>query len=238
MPCYGLSFTASIAAQTGNVGIGTSAPSSKLSVNGNMSVGAGYTGTAAPANGSIIEGNVGIGTSAPATKLDVMGQVKITDGTQGLGKVLTSNANGAATWEAPKLVKAIVNYINDGVVTVPAGTTSGAGIIQGNVNIVFPENGTYAVSFDYVGDITNYITDSNAWVSSVLRDSSGNSYLNHVDYIPQGTNYAFASATKYITITNAPITLQVWIYNACSYPFTLRPNSGKNYNEWFAYKVF
>lgn len=45
-------------------------------------------------------GNVGIGTGAtlPAAKLDVIGQVKITDGTQGLNKVLTSDANGLASW--------------------------------------------------------------------------------------------------------------------------------------------
>ncbi len=42
-------------------------------------------------------GNVGIGTS-PTTRLDVNGIFKLTDGTQGAGKVLTSNASGNATW--------------------------------------------------------------------------------------------------------------------------------------------
>jgi len=44
-------------------------------------------------------GNVGIGTAAPAAKLDVAGNVKITDGTQADGRVLTSDANGLASWE-------------------------------------------------------------------------------------------------------------------------------------------
>jgi hypothetical protein len=44
----------------------------------------------------------GIGTMAPKAKLDVAGSVKITDGTQAAGKVLTSDANGNATWAAPK----------------------------------------------------------------------------------------------------------------------------------------
>lgn len=59
-------------------------------------------------NGSHIErmridtnGNVGIGTKAPVAKLDVVGNLKIADGTQGPGKVLTSDANGLATWAAP-----------------------------------------------------------------------------------------------------------------------------------------
>lgn len=44
-------------------------------------------------------GRVGIGTDAPSEKLEVNGTVKITDGTQGDGKVLTSDANGKASWK-------------------------------------------------------------------------------------------------------------------------------------------
>lgn len=44
-------------------------------------------------------GDVGIGTTAPAAKLDVAGQVKITGGSPGAGKVLTSDANGLASWQ-------------------------------------------------------------------------------------------------------------------------------------------
>ena len=43
-------------------------------------------------------GNVGIGTTNPDAKLYVSGSVKIVDGTQGAGKVLTSDANGLGTW--------------------------------------------------------------------------------------------------------------------------------------------
>ena len=43
-------------------------------------------------------GNVGIGTNNPGAKLEVAGSLKITDGTQGAGKVLTSNASGNASW--------------------------------------------------------------------------------------------------------------------------------------------
>jgi FG-GAP repeat len=44
--------------------------------------------------------NVGIGTTTPTAKLHVNGSFKLTDGTQGNGKVLTSDAAGAAAWQA------------------------------------------------------------------------------------------------------------------------------------------
>ena len=45
-------------------------------------------------------GNVGIGVSDPDADLEVAGQVKITGGSPGADKVLTSDANGLATWAA------------------------------------------------------------------------------------------------------------------------------------------
>ncbi|PWJ52746.1 hypothetical protein CLV98_1324 [Dyadobacter jejuensis] len=45
------------------------------------------------------DGRVGIGTTNPDSKLHVVGNVKITDGTEGEAKVLTSDANGLASWQ-------------------------------------------------------------------------------------------------------------------------------------------
>jgi uncharacterized protein (TIGR02145 family) len=45
--------------------------------------------------------NVGIGTTTPDAKLDVIGTLKISDGTQGDGKILTSDATGLASWQPP-----------------------------------------------------------------------------------------------------------------------------------------
>jgi hypothetical protein len=50
----------------GNVGIGTTAPGSKLQVNGGAAVGY-ATSTAAPTNGMTVSGNVGIGTATVPT---------------------------------------------------------------------------------------------------------------------------------------------------------------------------
>jgi len=45
--------------------------------------------------------NIWIWTSSPWAKLEVNGQVKITGGTPWAGKVLTSDANGLASWQTP-----------------------------------------------------------------------------------------------------------------------------------------
>ena len=52
-------------AQTGNVGIGTATPGSKLSVNGNTAIGSTFANSAAPANSAAIEGQLSVGTLTP-----------------------------------------------------------------------------------------------------------------------------------------------------------------------------
>ncbi len=49
--------------------------------------------------GDFATGRVGIGTTSPTAKLEVNGAVKIVDGNQALGKVLTSDTNGLASWQ-------------------------------------------------------------------------------------------------------------------------------------------
>jgi len=111
---------------TGNVGIGTSALDAKLHVVGDVKIvdgnqgdgkvltsdANGVAGWSTPQNDgdwtvndpnmyASVSGNVGIGTSSPEAKLHVVGDVKIVDGTQAAGKVLTSDANGLASWHSP-----------------------------------------------------------------------------------------------------------------------------------------
>jgi uncharacterized protein (TIGR02145 family) len=45
-------------------------------------------------------GNIGIGVSEPDTKLEISGQIKITGGSPETNKVLTSDANGLASWQS------------------------------------------------------------------------------------------------------------------------------------------
>jgi len=81
-------------------------------------------------------GDVGIGTTSPGTKLEVAGQVKITGGTPGVGKVLTSDAVGLASWAAPAAG-------NPGTVT---SITAGTGLTGGTIT----SSGTIAADTAYL----------------------------------------------------------------------------------------
>lgn len=63
----------------------------------------GGTGTAyafyGAAGKNFFADNTGIGVANPQAKLDVAGTFKLADGTQGAGKVLTSDASGNASWQ-------------------------------------------------------------------------------------------------------------------------------------------
>jgi hypothetical protein len=59
--------------------------------------------------------NVGIGTTSPTAKLHVNGTFRLTDGTEGAGKVLTSDAFGNASWQTLSAFLNI-NWINPVVI--------------------------------------------------------------------------------------------------------------------------
>ena len=87
---------------TGVEGRTTGSNSNSYGIFGNAT-GSGTGGYFYSASGNALitgNGNVGIGTNSPMAKLDVAGIIKIADGTQGIGKILTSDANGLSSWQA------------------------------------------------------------------------------------------------------------------------------------------
>ncbi len=87
-------------------------------------------------------GKVGIGTSSPAAKLDVAGNVKIADGTQGNGKVLTSDSNGLAAWQAPPSLP----------VKAPASCTPGRHAKGYGCTITVSVSGSYKVMCNTIAE--------------------------------------------------------------------------------------
>lgn len=85
---------------------------------------------------SVFAQNVGIGTVNPTEKLDVNGTFRLQDGTQQLGYVLTSDANGVASWQpAPN---------SSGVV---AKISSAGAVNFGAVSATKTGTGTYEINF-------------------------------------------------------------------------------------------
>ncbi len=110
-----------LARDGGNVSIQTTQAGSRLNVNGNASIGNGYTATAAPANGMLVQGSVGIGNNAPKSMLDVTGGVSI--GTYG----------GVTAAPANSLI--VSGNIGAGIATPgSAGAASSNWFATGNLN--------------------------------------------------------------------------------------------------------
>jgi len=88
-------------------------------------------------------GNVGIGTTSPGAKLDIAGNVKIADGTQGSGKVLTSDASGVANWQTvpPGVPAGGVMFFN--LTACPSGWTELTSA-RGRYAVGLPLSGTLA----------------------------------------------------------------------------------------------
>jgi hypothetical protein len=106
-----------LAAADGKVGIGVPEPQAELDVAGDIHASGKLivgntifiddaTNSITSTDGTISFGNedlfttgkIGIGTTEPDTDLEVVGQIKITGGSPGAGKVLTSDADGLASW--------------------------------------------------------------------------------------------------------------------------------------------
>jgi trimeric autotransporter adhesin len=93
---YGRQAGDALTTGSGNIAIGTSAQVPTATADNQLSIGNTIYGTGIGTGSA----NIGIGTSTPTAKLDVAGTVKIVDGTQGAGKVLTSDATGLASWQS------------------------------------------------------------------------------------------------------------------------------------------
>ncbi|MRX69314.1 hypothetical protein SAMN06265349_1063 [Flavobacterium resistens] len=174
-------------------------------------------------------GNVGVGSVNPGAKLEVnngttAGAVKIVDGTQSLGKVLTSDANGLAIW-SEQAITTIVGTRPSTSIDFSAGNTENA--IGGSINLPV---GNWLVNIgllvraktgESVKPNTCYTGRFTLSSSNTQNIQTGFSFIgNNLIFQTTSTgtkvpsNYPlFASGVIRVNITT-PVTLYIW--NAAS----------------------
>jgi hypothetical protein len=189
----GASGTGTTIQTTAKAGINVNSPQSTLDVEGNMAIGATYSGTtAAPTNGLIVEGNTGIGTSSPQRRLHITGTVRVDTLTRDVPtRIVGADADG----DLAALTLGTGLSIASGTLNGPSvsGTTNylpkftGANTI-GN-SVAFESSGRIGIGTTSVDSkLTVVGTDSSGFIpriSARFSDASQSSlYIAH----PTGTS--------------------------------------------------
>ncbi|WP_326984328.1 hypothetical protein VUJ46_07285 [Chryseobacterium sp. MYb264] len=209
------------------VGIGTANPRQQFHIDGGKDNPASGAPSAAQANNDLVvtaSGNMGIGTINPAAKLDISngstaGAIKITDGTQGEGKVLTSDENGVGTWQnaSNTFVGLSINRgTNTAVATNAAMPLTGI-LYSFGLNLNTPavnqfqvkETGIYLITFRVnagggtatLFTLTN-VTDGN--VAEVVSGDASNYRIigSHATRLVAGKTYQFSPNGTMIACSN------------------------------------
>ena len=193
----------------------------------------GKTGSNAP--------KVGIGTYKPGAKLEInngttAGAVKIVDGTEGAGKVLTSDANGLATWKRQALT--LIEGVKGSGISIPPSTT---GYIYTGSYITLPP-GKYMVSVQNLITVgfPNY-SNGHFWLRTTFSDSN-TTFVRTADIdstkgflisglLPQGARFSMLNGSLIIeNTTSSPKTYYYWAGDVEATPGTTIPL--ENFGGW------
>lgn len=173
----------------GFVGINEHTPLGMLQVRGNGVDSTGYGFGVMNDTGHVSiavrnDGLIGMGTIFPQTKLDVRGKVKIADGTEGLGKVLTSDATGIASWQpiADTDTGTVVDFSADNL--LPLFTTT---VTNDSVHPHLQFQLANAPAFSVLGNSTSNTT-APAYVNQLLLTSPLFQSQGTTDVVLHGNN--------------------------------------------------
>ncbi|PWN60060.1 hypothetical protein [Chryseobacterium oncorhynchi] len=98
-------------------------------------------------------GNVGVNNMSPQTKFAITASspgsgFNLSDGSQGVGKVLSSDANGNAQWtQSPLIAPVIIPDLSSSGVNLTIGA---ANFTHTGTTITLPANSTYAISASFL----------------------------------------------------------------------------------------
>ncbi len=152
-----------------NVGMGTT--TSWVTTDPILEVGIGrYSSSKTNAMTILKNGNTGLGVNDPDAKLEINGQIKITGGTPGANKVLTSDANGLASWQ--ETAEGVTN-INDLSDAKTQSTSLFIGTSSGNSTTT---SGTGNTAIGQLALVSNSSGDNNTAIGyqALNRNTSSN----------------------------------------------------------------
>lgn len=152
--------------------------------------------------GNFSNGRIGLGTISPDTRLHIVGNLKQVDGSQGIGKVLTSDANGVATWSTvptssttpTQTVTLTGDIIGTGTDTVSTTSTNSITIngttqsIHGNPTFSITSGTTQTITLtgDVIGTGTASIASTLATVNSNVGSFGSASTTNSITVNAKG----------------------------------------------------
>lgn len=166
-------------------------------------------------------GYFGLGTIAPDTRLHIVGFPKFVTGNQGLGKVLTSDANGVGDWQTPA---------SGGVVTGTTTITSGT-----DTRVLFNDGGVIGedagLTFNKTTNILKVANGSNTITSGIdpliFVDAGTNSYA--AEFKGNGAFTGFLVSNT--GASNVPFIQMFNVANNKNWTFTLDADNGFNLRE-------
>lgn len=229
----------------GNVGIQTTTAASALTVYGGVSIGTGYTGTAAPTDGLLVQGNTGFGasTSSLIGKVTIRGNNTAVNGTDGVFLDLINDAaNTSGTLTGIRLGNYPSSpgapYLASGIFHESTGETFGRGnlvFITGTTStsastsfkrMVIESNGNVGIGTTAAAssklDVNGTITLSGGITSEIRRTNTGAANLIPIAYGYVSGAGAGGAGTGNFTVTKVAtgiydITITGFTYSFASF---------------------
>lgn len=133
-----------------------------------------------------VSGNVGIRTTSPLAKLDIAGNLRINNGSQGSGKILASDDNGEASWQAFNLSSfpaGAVMFFN--LQNCPPGWSEFAAA-QGRYMVALPETGSPNGT---VGTALTNLENRPVGMHTHTKTDPGHSHQHECYYFVPGSGY-------------------------------------------------
>ena len=166
-------------------------------------------------------GYFGLGTTSPDTRLHIVGLPKFVTGNQGLGKVLTSDANGVGDWQTPTS-----GGITTGTTTITSGT---------DTRVLFNDGGVVGedagLTFSKTTNILKVANGSNTITAGIdpllFVDAGTNSYA--AEFKGNGAFTGFLVSNT--GASNVPFIQMFNVANNKNWTFTLDADNGFNLRE-------